>query len=73
MTLLKISDELYVMNYQDRKALLLDGVEEVFEALGRWGIPFTEIEMAVTDMVKNDTNRACFGNIKKSFMFTDRV
>lgn len=73
MKLFKISEEVFAFNYQDRKAIMINGIEEVFEALTRLGIPFNEIEYALTEMTSKDHNYAHFGVIRKSFIASEKI
>jgi hypothetical protein len=36
----------------------------------RYNVPFEEIEVAISDMVQNDNNKAEFGDINKTFMYS---
>jgi hypothetical protein len=36
----------------------------------KYNVPFEEIEIAISDMVQNDNNKAEFGDLNKTFMYS---
>lgn len=73
MKLFIIGKDLFVLNYKERKAIILDGLPELFMTAKQLEIPFDELEYGLVECHKNDHNMIEFGSAKKSFMFSSKV
>ena len=68
INIIRKNDEEFLVNVNDTSTQVLD-MDELFKVLRSLQIEFDEIDLAVTELIRNDHIRAEFG-MKRKFLYS---